>query len=557
MKLVHRRWRNMAKAERTELFLVPACLLFTLLLFGPIELYLTNRQEFWFSIRTLLPVFGCTFVILSAFCSAVLFLLPRRVSGILLAALLTLTVCIYIDGVWLSQRYPLLTGNAVDWQALRPLGLLTAAVWVLIAAVVVILYLKFRPLFITISFAVPGILLTVELSTLLMLLLTGNHASGTDAVTYYYSSRDVFSFSKQENVIVLMVDALEGPRFEDVCEYYGVDKAEAFPGFIYYPDTTGIGEYTQTSLTRMLTGNHFPVNVSQLDAIEQCFAKTTVYDRLSEDGFITRLFTYDSFATKAAKEKIDNLSELSSVPHGIMAFTMSKQLMKLTLYRYMPHHLKKYFMRFSLVFDQDDAAFSDQYYVDDLSTWNLLEEDGIRNNVDWKLYSFYTFYGAHAPFRLTRERAYMDYDSDVNEEYTVREQVAAVLNIIQSLFEKLRAAGLYEDAAIIVLADHGSRAAYRFNPVFMVKFPGESKGFAVSETPVSTDMQYLPLILGIADGSCRTRDEFEALCAGNETRTVYRYDYSDRWEGAAASRLDIDVNGPAYDPASYSIDLYQ
>ena len=425
-----------------------------------------------------------------------------------------------------------------------------------ILALVLLLQWKKPALFKKAALAVPLLIIAMEAITLAVITFTSSGAAKKTSTVCYYSSKELFHFAKEGNLIVLVVDSLEGPRLEELLEDETLNADSLFDGFTYYQDVTGVGETTLPSMTKLLTDQLYPVETDQLTAMEQCFSQAAIYDELAASGYRTNLFEYDSFAARADMGKISNLRELSAAPRGKVLVTMTKQLYKLVLYRYAPHYLKRYFMKFGLVFDQEEAAFADQYYVNDLLTWQALRENGVTADLEGKLFSLYHFYGMHSPYRLTRDMAYGDYGEDVPEEERVYEQGAAVVTMLGELLEGLRQAGVYDDATIVITADHGSRSRYRYLPAFLVKFPGERQGLTRSKTPVSLYEQFIPLLRDAASGRAVSQDWFGAGWDSGRERYVFRYDFDDAWEGAARRMEKIAVNGPADDTASYSADLF-
>lgn len=93
-----------------------ACFSFTLLFFAPLELYLGNRQEFWFSLETLLPVFIGLFLLSTGLITGILFCFRGRARVLLTALLFALTLGVYIQGNYMAGGYPLLTGAEIDWS---------------------------------------------------------------------------------------------------------------------------------------------------------------------------------------------------------------------------------------------------------------------------------------------------------------------------------------------------------------------------------------------------------------------------------------------------------
>jgi arylsulfatase A-like enzyme len=70
--------------------------------------------------------------------------------------------------------------------------------------------------------------------------------------------------------------------------------------------------------------------------------------------------------------------------------------------------------------------------------------------------------------------------------------IEASMTLANAYLQKLKDAGVYDNSAIIIMADHGSRILgpgeddlYKFNPIFMVKGIGEEHPYQVNYAPLS------------------------------------------------------------------------
>ena len=112
---------------------------FLLFLYAPLELYLTNPLEFWFTAGQMLPyalaLFACTALFL-----ALLFVLADRLGEKLYTALAALgflgVVCTWIQGSFLVGNLPAMNGTPVDWGAHPGARLASLLLWVVAAALI-------------------------------------------------------------------------------------------------------------------------------------------------------------------------------------------------------------------------------------------------------------------------------------------------------------------------------------------------------------------------------------------------------------------------------------
>ena len=122
------------------------------------------------------------------------------------------------------------------------------------------------------------------------------------------------------------------------------------------------------------------------------------------------------------------------------------------------------------------------YRIDDDMFFMQLLEEGLKAEAKKPAFRFYHLKGAHSPYILDRKAAPVDEDGGTEEE-----QALGALYIVTEYMRQLKDLGLYDRATVIVMADHGYGAHSNMEhcPLFMVKLPGESHDFAVSDMPFS------------------------------------------------------------------------
>ena len=90
--------------------------------------------------------------------------------------------------------------------------------------------------------------------------------------------------------------------------------------------------------------------------------------------------------------------------------------------------------------------------------------------------------GVHSPYVRDRDLNYVSDGSGTEEE-----QGLGTLRIISEYMDQLKKLGVYEQTTVIVLADHGYNAHSDMEhcPLLMIKYPGESHPFEISDIPIS------------------------------------------------------------------------
>ncbi len=134
----------------------------------------------------------------------------------------------------------------------------------------------------------------------------------------------------------------------------------------------------------------------------------------------------------------------------------------------------------------------------DVPLYRRLTEDGLKisENDSEGTYRFIHMHGAHPPYTMTEDFQYVEYDYRRDGGYNVPgvSQWKGALKIVYEYIRQLKELGKYEDALIIITADHGItsdisdsegnmlEASY---PILFVKQPYEShEKMLVSDAPV-------------------------------------------------------------------------
>lgn len=123
-------------------------------------------------------------------------------------------------------------------------------------------------------------------------------------------------------------------------------------------------------------------------------------------------------------------------------------------YRIMPYFVKDYYR-----YTEDtinDLVISDkvwkqeQYEMDDADIKERLDQSGLTINDDRKAFRFIHMFGAHPPYSMDREGNRVGESKDLSID-----QYMGSMQIVYNYLEELRRLGLYENATIIITADHG------------------------------------------------------------------------------------------------------
>ncbi len=486
------------------------CLLisFTFCIFGPLDLYYSNINEFWFSLNdlviSLLPVFLVVFSLL-----LVLFLVTKgKLHQNLLAIVFGLGIATYLQGNYMVVNYGNLNGQEIDWGQYKIWSVFNTLIW-LICIILPLVFLRMKRVKSsiykkTITF-IPVFILSIQIVTLSVLFISNNGKSDNVKNSFYLSGQGKFNLSKEENVVVFVLDTFDAGLFSEVISEYP-EYMKKFVGFTYFENTLGTYPRTRGAMPFILT-NQYNINEMKFsDYIKDSFEKTEFYRDLNSYGFDTRIYTSTSFIDGRQNAVIQNI--VLEKPTVSSYGKLSELMYRLTAYRYMPHVLKKNFWMYSGDFDQlktynrsKEKTYQitgpDGQYSSDYNFYQEMLDKGVKCDSDQKAFRLYHLNGAHVPFTIDRNIQYA-----VKKDATEIEQALGVLNIVCEYLDQLREIGLYDNTTFVVLADHGYRDMSQ-NPMLMVKRPNVNTPFSISRAPVSLEDLHATIMQQITDDYSR------------------------------------------------------
>jgi hypothetical protein len=334
------------------------------------------------------------------------------------------------------------------------------------------------------------------------------------------TAREFATLSSRGNVIIVVLDALQSDFFADAM--HSNDLAARIPGgFVYYRNAVSLYTTTQFSLQSILTSRAVPDGKDALGWRAGVMAQS-LPAVLAARGFDSQLATF-SRASIACGQPILGLAcaRLAALRSSGTATGLDSQwradvslMLRLGFFRVAPHWLKPY------VYDSGEwgvpAAYPIRKRSVDIHDANLTDLEVLDNlaaSVQAKdvapRFRFLHLNGSHIPTTIdarceavaignTRERAVAT--------------TGCMLRKLYQFFDALDDAGVYDDALILVVADHGYPKLPPDPELAKPPLPGPS---ARDGTSLSDWSRGIPLFLAKlpgARGPLQTSDRAVSLC---------------------------------------------
>lgn len=468
---------------------------FLLFIFAPMEQYVTNIDGFTYDVydlfKTMFPLF-----LIYALVSAVLVRIIRRagkklyLAGIVLS--ISVLMALYVQGTFFSGNLPPLDGRTIDWSVYDGQRVASVVIWicVLAASVAAVKLLGFEK-FNRIAGCCSAFLFTVLLVSGGILLITGEGLR--DKQDVLITDDHILEMSDQDsNFVILVLDCIGGKDLEEIVNS-NPGYAELLKDFTNFRNTVGAYPFTQHSIPFILSGEWYENEESFYAYKDRVYKDSELFEELRNAGYHIGVYEEDL----PTSGEITGYFENTVIPDS-SAFNepieFIKMQMKLAGLKYMPYDLKRccivapdYLYVNSLKRYED----LDTYDWTNLAFYTEVTENSVEKT-DGKCFRFIHISGAHDPFVYDR-------DMNVVESSSYGECIEGSLRCAAEYLNNLKAAGCYENTAIIIMADHGYYKDTRQNPMLLVKGMNEDHPYEVSDIPVSYE-DLLPAYSGLMNG---------------------------------------------------------
>ena len=262
---------------------------------------------------------------------------------------------------------------------------------------------------------------------------------------YVLDGSKLYNVSASGNVIIFIIDYFANNYLASVLRAYP-HMLDPFHDFTYYSncDPRYIGTYP--SVTHMLTGNDFDPSLLVGEFFEQSWTSESanfIYNTIHSLGYEFRYYYYTSIsdgATAWAVGKVDNLVDLTASPGATV-----------------------------------EPIYSYTNFFDNLKARGLTVDQ-----TEKKYIQMIHLRGAHGPYSAAADGTYK---ADASRE----ENIAGYMAMVADYMQRMKDAGLYDDATIIITADHGDKGE-NMQVVYWIKQAGEQHDSIVTNSaPISHD----------------------------------------------------------------------
>lgn len=477
-------WKQRLFRSLLVAFAIP----FTFIVVGMLQLFVLNYDYYPFDLKDLLPSVIVMAVIVFAVLFVLLYFTRKTLHGVLMSLALGVLTTGYLQGNFFNINLGPLTGDRINWDAYIGTTIWNTAICLLLLMLPFFIYYFKKRWFSYLSWIVPLLIIGMQLGNFIPMMATA-YLPPKNNSGLYLSEKGILDLSSQKNILVFIVDRLDG-KYVDKVKQQTPDFFDDLDGFTYYPNHTSMYCRTYPSVTYMLTGQLCMYDKPESRYFEEAYKKGRFIPELRKHNFTTKLYLPEWFTYSDPKQLeglADNLVEGERV---IDKPLMRRLMLKFVGYQYMPFGLKRFFwfttddMQHTLISETGEGA----YNLDDFRTFRMIREQGVRISESKNNFMFLHMRGCHAPYDMNEVGLSVGfYNSDLVS------QTKGTFHIIKQYLKQMKELGVYKDATIIITGDHPesndvkSLDTYKTTGMFIKPSGSEGTPLVISRKPISSE----------------------------------------------------------------------
>ena len=466
------------------IFALVVCLVavFTIFVEPALEMVAASTDSLFFTIVTIWRPVVLVGLAVAVALALVISLARGKAFNVLLALVSALALAAFLQVLLLNVGLPAADGSQVPWDSFQRITVVSTLVWVAVIAGAVVFVLR-RPL----PFKGVAVLLAVVLAVSqgigLGLTTRRPTADGTpvSAEKPQVTMEGLMDVSDKGNVIVFVLDTFDVNYLDQTLAQYP-DALDEMTGFTNYHNTVGNMIPTRYALATLTTGRTLQQDDPAFSntLVRGWYGRDNLVDAVNRSGYSTSIYSGDIYnGLSQLNGRVTNLHPIPPQPNSFLS-TISI-LAKAAFYRDLPWALKP-----GMWFNTDDLnnavlrtndpsdpsvdLDNEPYVYDDVSYHHMLQKRGLsmRSDSGRGSYRLIHLLGSHPPFTMDEHGEY------AQGEVTQVQQSRGSLEIVSEYLRQLKRLGKYDDATIIITADHGlwyltDEISEPSLPIFLVK----------------------------------------------------------------------------------------
>lgn len=410
-------------------------------IFSPCELYLSNANEFLFSFGkyfSIILLYAC--ILFVVYFAGIYWLVPGKWVNIYTTIIFSVTVLSYLQGTIFNGALGVLDGSKQVWSFQQKC--LNLIVWGIVIGIIAVISYKGKTKIFT------YICIYISLIQCVTLVFLGVQSEEKTQNQYYVLTTDsMLELGTEENTVVFVLDWYDNQILNWILEE-DKDFLQPLQDFTWYQDVTSKYAFTEMSIPYLLTGIEWTVGEGSDQYRERAFNdKENVLSKIYNDDYEVGVYTSPKYVSTTVKDEIVNYSK--EIKYSCNFIDVVGLTNKSTRYKNAPFFMKGIFWYSTN--DVDNLAVSENVFNTTSDVWfyqDLRKNELKVKDSCSKAYRFYHLWGAHVPCNMNEKM-----ESVENGSRTA--QAKGDLKIVFEYIDQMEELGVYDNATIIITADHG------------------------------------------------------------------------------------------------------
>ena len=435
----------------------------------PSETFFSSFTDYNYPYQLLIKSIFTCFIFWTFVLTAIQFILVKKIYYYIHNLLFGIMLAVYIQYMFFNTNVGILDGSSFNPADHLIYTILNTVIWLALIIVPMLFFRAGAERAVRYITAIVGLIHMISLFTLIM-------QADKNCFCYtaiYYSFEEQYTVGNNRNEIVFVIDAADNCYMKELVNSSDPILNE-FGDFTMYTNTCSVYDYTNLSMLQMMTNFQFDNTIGNLELREKAWNTPwckEFYDRYHSNGYKVNVFNFDYENSEYVIGKIDNANELDQ--YNPQIYYIDKKLIKnknleMIAYRSFPLLLKSKvnLSDFSLIkpviyYSVDTGYYDNESFDDNIK---LSSDDG--------------------------NYLIVQHISGVHEPNDNVETMRYTLEIVDKYLDQMKELGVYEDATIIITADHGitektEKELIPATPVFLIKEPGVTHDvLQINDTPI-------------------------------------------------------------------------
>ncbi len=429
-----------------------------------LEIFGSNGDSLVFGLGVVwwVPVVFClAFAILAAILVSLLRGWPFYVA---LALLFGLTVAAYVQSLFMNGGMMPADGGFIGWDDwfFVQRKIISGIVWALVIAACIVACIRRAHGSLKAATAVACIIMIMQLVGVISVGIEASKTAIDEQNRPYVTQDALLSVSPKSNVIVFVLDTYDTAILDDIVrkDRHFLDD---FEDFTFFHNSAGTMIPTTNAIPYLLTAQKPQPGEDLADYRATKYARSTFLDDVHDLGYSIGMYSdslmmdFNNPRDRAIADKTLNVHPVSKAPLDVWRTFLCME--QCALYRETPWVLKPVFWYYTsdlnnrMIADSGTGNLGDSLYeLDDAAILKMVREQGLSATDEGKegAFRFIHLFGPHFPYSVDENGQAVGTNQSNKER-----QAKGSMKVVTEYMAQLKKLGLYDEATIIVTADHG------------------------------------------------------------------------------------------------------